>query len=171
MQNLPGRLGTLKAIDIMTRDVTLLRESESLSAAIQTLRGNHITGAPVVDQDGKLVGILSISDLMKPTNGDDGATDSPTTIPLAHGNDRTSWELFDIAIELGETHAEAIVGQKMSRTITSVTENSQILNVARVMCDGHWHRVPVVDEYGALQGIISTMDILAALVNATDEAS
>jgi CBS-domain-containing membrane protein len=39
------------------------------------------------------------------------------------------------------------------------------------MCDGHWHRVPVVDDAGALCGIISTMDVLAALVNAADESA
>ena len=46
-----------------------------------------------------------------------------------------------------------------------------LVEVARVMCDGHWHRVPVVDDGGALCGIISTMDVLAALVNAADESA
>ena len=37
------------------------------------------------------------------------------------------------------------------------------------MCSGHWHRVSVVDDEGALINIVSTMDVLAALVNVADE--
>jgi CBS-domain-containing membrane protein len=37
------------------------------------------------------------------------------------------------------------------------------------MCEGHWHRVPVLDEVRKLVGMISTMDLLAAMVQAHDE--
>jgi CBS-domain-containing membrane protein len=59
----------------------------------------------------------------------------------------------------------------MSRQVRSVPDKAPLVEVARVMCDGHWHRVPVVDDGGALCGIISTMDVLAALVNAADESA
>ncbi len=75
MPKLPGRLGTLTAADIMTRDVTVVRAGETLTEAVHILREGRITGAPVVDDDGRLVGILSISDLVGQTGsayGDDG---------------------------------------------------------------------------------------------------
>ncbi|GAB4153067.1 MAG: hypothetical protein Tsb009_29300 [Planctomycetaceae bacterium] len=168
MATLPGRLGSLQAKDIMTPNVTLIRESDSLSNAVQTLRAGHITGAPVVNNSGILVGILSISDLMETGQAADSGKTGP--IPLASGNDTTSWQLYEQASGFEQDHGELTVGDRMSRTITSVQEETCLVDVARTMCDGHWHRVPVVDANGSLQGIISTMDILAAVVNAADEA-
>lgn len=171
MTNLPGRLGTLRAGDIMTKSVTVVCTEDSLSAAVQSLRDAQITGAPVVDEDGRLVGIISISDLVgQPGSTDDDAPeDLPPAVPLAHGVDRTTWDLFDQAAALEQTDAEVTVAQRMSKRVTAVTENAPLVDIARAMCDGHWHRVPVVDENESLLGIISTMDVLAALVNAADE--
>ncbi len=84
---------------------------------------------------------------------------------------QATWDLFDRANQLDSDLGVERVSQRMSKQVTSVTEQAPIVEVARVMCDGHWHRVPVVDESGKLSGIISTMDVLAALVNVADEAS
>jgi CBS-domain-containing membrane protein len=166
MPNLPGRLGELEARDIMTGGVIVVRESDSLQTAIETLRSEHITGAPVVDAAGKLVGILSISDLIGPSAGEG----EPASVPLAHGGDRTSWELYDRAAAGAGDHSGQTVKDRMSRQVTSVADDASLVDVARAMCGGHWHRVPVVDRSGSLTGIISTMDVLAAVVNAADEA-
>ena len=57
----------------------------------------------------------------------------------------------------------------MSRRLISVREDTPLVELARFMCDGHWHRVTVIDSQGRLNGIVSTMDILAALVQTADE--
>jgi CBS-domain-containing membrane protein len=162
MPDLPGRLGELQAGDIMTGAVIVVRESDSIQDAVATLRSAHITGAPVVDAAGKLVGILSIRDLIAPS--------SETPQPLSHGRDHTSWDLFDRAGSMTDEHSRQTVKDRMSTHVASVAAHATLVDVARVMCDGHWHRVPVVDRSGAIKGIISTMDVLAAVVNAADEA-
>ena len=167
MSQLSGRLGSLRAQDVMTRDVIMLRESDSINYAVRSLKEHHITGAPVVDAEGRFVGILSVSDLVRAVPF--VAPPGSPPIALAHGNDITTWDLFDKAGPLHPDVGVERVGQRMSRQVTSVLYSAPLVEVARVMCEGHWHRVPVVKPSGALCGIISTMDILAALVNAADE--
>ena len=58
----------------------------------------------------------------------------------------------------------------MSDQVKSVRDLSPLVDVARRMCDGHRHRVPVVDVQARLCGMITAMDILAAMVNVADES-
>ena len=62
-----------------------------------------------------------------------------------------------------------LVRDRMSRKVISVSPETPLVEVARVMCEGHWHRVPVLDESRLLGGMISTMDVLAAMVQSHDE--
>ena len=165
MAILPGRLGTLAARDVMTKVVIVLSESDRIGSAISKLKESRITGAPVVDDTGKFVGILSISDLLRTAPLD--AEVAPTA--LAHEEGDTTWHLFESARPLTSESADERVRDRMSRRVTSISDGAPLVEVARVMCGGHWHRVPVVDDVGGLCGIISTMDVLAALVNAADE--
>jgi len=168
MATLPGRMGTLTACDVMTHDVIVVREADTIESAVETLKAKRITGAPVVDEAGRFVGILSVSDLVHPGGAPSQGLDAEQT-PLAPGEDASTWDLFQQAERLGAELGVEQVKQRMSHKVTSVTERAPLVEVARVMCSGHWHRVPVVDDSGALRGIISTMDILAALVNTADE--
>ena len=165
MAVLPGRLGTLAARDVMTKNVIVFTESDLIESAISTLKESRITGAPVVDDGGKFVGILSISDLLRTSPAD--AEAAPTA--LAHGEGDTAWDLFETARPLKTESADERICDRMSKRVTSISDSAPLIEVARLMCDGHWHRVPVVDDVGGLCGIISTMDVLAALVNAADE--
>jgi CBS-domain-containing membrane protein len=58
----------------------------------------------------------------------------------------------------------------MSPNVGTVTEDQPLVEVARTMCQDHWHRVPVVGNDGLLKRIISTMDVLAALLNTFEES-
>ena len=121
---------------------------------------------PVIDGNGRLVGVLSLRDLMNVARGKQPKRDP---IPLAHGRDHTSWDLFAQATPLDSKLRAQTVSERMSQSVTSVSTDAPLVEVARAMCNGHWHRVPVVDERNTLCGIIATMDILAAIVNVADE--
>ncbi len=167
MGALPGRLGSLLAQDIMTRDIIVVPASVTVREAIETLREHRITGAPVINDDDHLVGIISVNDLIRSPTVDASQPDQPQ--PLAHGEDQTTWDLFDKATNIDENTGTVAVSDRMSTHVTSVTETAPLVEIARCMCDGHWHRVPVLDEVGTLVGIISSIDVLAAVVNAADE--
>lgn len=164
---LPGRLGTVTARDVMTPRTICLRESDTVASAVQALRTNRISGAPVVDSEGRLVGILSVSDLARCSSRDE-----------VHENllawllqESPFWQFLHEEALVSENNGADRVARWMSRQVASVLEAAPLVEVARVMCAGHFHRVPVVDCMGRLCGIISTMDILAALVHAADEAA
>ena len=146
MATLPGRLGELRARDVMTRKVILLHDTDTLAAALETLKASHITGAPVVDGDGKLVGILSLNDLIDWPEDVHGT--GPWPSPLSHDPDRAAWHLFDRAALSQDEHQGVTVAERMSTAVRSVAKEASLVDVARAMCDGHWHRVPVVDSSG-----------------------
>lgn len=62
----------LKIRDIMSRNVFTLSEQASLEDAAWGLTANGVSGAPVRDANGRLVGVLSKSDLVDPDRGQDG---------------------------------------------------------------------------------------------------
>ncbi|MFQ5734673.1 MAG: HPP family protein [Planctomycetaceae bacterium] len=168
MTGLPGRLGELRARDVMTKSVIVVRQSDDVATAVEVLKSHHITGTPVVDETGRLVGIFSISDVV---NRDGAPSEADVdSEPFSDEAGRTASRLFDRAVAIGEEQGESTVRDRMSTTVRSVPQDASLVDVARAMCDGHWHRVPVIDDCGALQGIISTMDVLAAVKNAADEA-
>jgi len=161
MSSLDARLKTLKARDVMTHNTITLQEKVSLAQAVATLEQRKITGAPVVDPSDKLVGMLSLWDIVRTHDGASilepcGATRGAET--RGEPNARQSGNA-------------ATVGTCMSRNVGTVAEDQSLVNVARTMCEKHWHRVPVVDKAGRLLGIVSTMDVLAAFVNAFDEST
>lgn len=166
MSRLPGRLGELRAKDIMTRPVITVSEDDTLEAALKTFREAHITGAPVVCRDGKLVGILTLTDVMDITKSDE----PPHLRTLEPGNQRSVWKIWDTAPALDAEFLSQPVSSRMSDQVKSVRDLSPLVDVARRMCDGHWHRVPVVDVQARLCGMITAMDILAAMVNVADES-
>ncbi|MAT16616.1 MAG: hypothetical protein CMJ46_15255 [Planctomyces sp.] len=166
MPFLPGRLGTLVASHVMTTDLVSLNSADTISVALHKLQDRHVGGAPVVNAEGELVGILSISDLM-----DFDAPDSRLhSSRMSNFPDWPSlWKMIDetdkgICIDLNET-----VEQHMTHEVKSAPENTTLIEMARLMCDGHWHHLPIVDSRGKLTGIVTTMDIMAAIVNAADE--
>jgi CBS-domain-containing membrane protein len=144
---LPPRLAGLRARDLMSRDLITLRVDETMTQAAHRLREADITGAPVVNEQGRLVGILSATDIM--------------TYEQQHGT-----------VGGGPTKPAAAVKveEYMSPRVDSVADDALLVSIARQMCDGHYHRLVVVDRDQRVSGIISTMDILAALVNYVDEA-
>ena len=165
MSQLPGRLGSLRARDIMTEKVVLLSEDDPIPYAANVLRENRISGAPVVNPQGVPVGLLSLSDIV-PLHLEQGQSAATSASP-------SSWEdapgRFGRARPAAALPDETVV-QRMSRQLVSVRDEAAVLDVARVMCQGHWHRVTVVDAQGRLCGIVSTMDVLAAVVQAAEEA-
>ncbi len=160
MTTLPGRLGSLTASDVMTQEVVVIAETDSIQQAVGVLREHRITGAPVVDAAGRPVGMLSISDVIAAMESEEAPTP-------AKGDDQAAWELFGHSA--GEIKAEETVAERMSRQLVSVSHDTPLVEVARVMCDGHWHRLTVTDADGSVCGIVSTMDLLAAVVNTADE--
>lgn len=161
MPSLVTRLLTLKAIDVMTSKPVTLDATASVASAVATLERHQITGAPVVDEAGRVIGMFSLWDFVH----------SQTRSGRSANRDPENPQLKSPEGARPPALAESVtVADWMSRTEGSVPRDQLLVEVARTMCIAHWHRVPVVMGDGQLVGIISTMDVLAALVNLFDES-
>jgi CBS domain-containing protein len=143
--------------DLMTRDVITVQPTTPLSDAIKLLVDRNISGLPVVDDAGKLVGVISESDLMWREKG----LDLPPHIlfldsviylenPLQHER--------DLHKVLGQT-----VGEVMTDRPISITIHSTLPMAARIMHDKKIHRLPVVDAEDRPIGILTQSDIVRAI--------
>jgi CBS-domain-containing membrane protein len=167
MIDLSTRLATLTARDIMTEKLVLLEETDTVRHAAHLFRDLRISGAPVVNAEGRPIGLLSAMDIVPAVAA---RLEPPAARPRPQTREAELEEICQILnSDENREAAGELVTRWMSRRLVSVRETTPLVEVARVMCDGHWHRVTIVDDAGRLKGIVSTMDILAALVHAADE--
>lgn len=137
------RLLTLRVKDVMTHEVVCVSAGQTAADAANLLARVRISGAPVVDEQNRCVGILSATDYVH-LQGVDKATDSTSEAPQ-------------------------LVRDLMSSGVQSVGPEQTLLTAARLMCIRHLHRLPVLDHEAHPVGLITAMDVVAAMVNAIDE--
>ena len=147
----------ITAKDIMTTQLTVLDPDMDFTAAAKILLDNHFNGAPVVNAEGKLVGILCQSDLV--------AQHKKLPVP-------TLITLLDSFIQLSpskqlEKQASKIaaltVGEAMTADPVTVKPDSTIDTIAALMVDSNLHTLPVLED-GQLIGIIGKEDVLRTLL-------
>ena len=119
--------------DFMTTDIKSVKPDMDIHAAIKILIDNGISGAPVVDEGGNLVGILSKKDCLKVAFSDSYYQD------------------------LGGR-----VSDYMSADVETVDAGTSIIDMAEHFLNGTYHRFPVIKN-GRLAGLISRHDILKAI--------
>jgi CBS-domain-containing membrane protein len=149
------------AADLMSRDVVAIPQAMSLKAAARLLSQAHISGAPVVDAEGRCVGVLSASDFVRwAENGERAARrGGPEPGPVF-----SAWQVVDT-----DVLPEDEVHQYMTADPVTASPAARIDELARMMLDAHIHRLIVVDERGRPVGVISSTDVLAAVARAGHE--
>jgi CBS-domain-containing membrane protein len=145
----------LTAADLMSRDVVAISPAMSLRGAAHRLAEAGVSGAPVVDAQGRCVGVLSTTDLVRWV--DRGAAAARRSFGAA---DRycADWEVMDLEVlPIDE------VGRYMTTEVVTATPATRIGELARAMLDAHIHRIIVTDPAGRPVGILSATDVLAAV--------
>ena len=141
------------AADIMSRNVVMVPREMSLQGAARMLARADVTGAPIVDADGRCIGVLSATDFMHWVEKD---------TKNGHPNKEcmcSAWQIPEGAIE-----PHHLVEDYMTKDPVLVGPGVRIVDLARMMMEAHIHRVIVVDMVSQRPiGIVSSMDILAAL--------
>lgn len=142
----------------MTADVVSFSPDDNVQTAMATMVERNVDGAPVVDRDGGVVGMLSTGDLIV----QESQLHFPTVISLLGASLElpSSKKRFDEDIRraLG-----ASVGEVMSTDPETVAEDDTLERAATLMHDHDVSRLPVVRD-GALVGIISRADIVRAII-------
>ena len=130
----------------MTPKVITLKATDSLSAAIHLMKEKKIRRIPVVNGDGKLVGIVSDRDLK------DVSPSRATTLDI--------WELHYVLDKLK-------IGDIMTKKPVTVTPDTPIERAAQIMMDKRVEGLPVLDAKGNMVGILTEGDVFRALVEIT----
>jgi CBS domain-containing protein len=142
------------AADIMEKDVVTIREDQTLKELAELLISRRISGAPVVDAEGRLVGVVSQTDLVRR----DREEEPPHEAPSYHQNiDR--WlgrQGFQV-----EAPDYALVRDVMTPVILSAAVDTPLGDLARLMTRKRIHRL-VIMRGGRLAGIVTSMDVMRA---------
>jgi predicted transcriptional regulator len=145
------------AADIMSQHIVMIPREMSLQGAARMLARAGVTGAPVVDDRGRCIGVLSTTDFMHWVENDH----KPAKAEATDERMCMGWELPEAV----ETNCR--VEDCMTRDPVLVVAGTRIGALARMMIDAHIHRVIVVDAVSQRPiGIVSTIDILAAVARA-----
>jgi CBS domain-containing protein len=146
----------IKAKDIMTSNVVTLKKEMGVKEAAEILLDKGIGGAPVVDDEGNVVGMVTESDLIM----EDVKLHFPTFIHLLSGI--IYLESIKAFEEKLKKAAAVKVEDVMSKKVISVTEDTSIEDIATLMIEKGISRVPVVRE-GKLVGLVSKRDIVRTI--------
>lgn len=152
----------LTAKDIMNPWVLTVRDDMTVQELGTFLTENEISGAPVVDAMGKLVGVVSLTDIARNAAGS-------AALATAQANPDyyvRGWEDKMNSDEMGPLHIEkegGLVREIMTPTLYTVREETPVAQVAKTMLSGHIHRL-LVTRRGQVAGIVTTTDMLKLLL-------
>ena len=126
----------MSAGEYCNRDVIVVEKTESVRDAINLMRNEHVGDVVVIEKQGE------------------------QTVPIGILTDR------DIVVEIlaREVELDSVsVGDVMSYELVTVTEETKLIDAIKVMRNNGVRRVPVVNDCGGLEGILSSDDILELL--------
>jgi CBS domain-containing protein len=163
-------LAAVHARDLMQAHVTTLNADAPIREAVETLRSDGVTGAPVLDGAGRVVGVFSVSDVARPEHlqGDRiadvrGDYDFGNPVGDALEEERLQDEEFTGREDYSpQLLGRETVGDWMRPRVISVPPGATLQHVCELMTSEKVHRVMVI-ENDELRGIISTMDIVRHL--------
>jgi CBS domain-containing protein len=145
--------------DVMTRSVVSVHPTTPIKEVAQLLIDNGISGVPVVDVTGAVLGVVSEADLLVKEQGADAIRHRP----LARFRGESAESRAQL-VKLGAVTA----ADAMTAPAITITPARSIHDAAAIMTNRKVNRLPVVDD-GQLVGIVSRSDLVRAYVRSDDE--
>jgi CBS domain-containing protein len=145
----------MNVASLMSTSIVSVLPSTTLADAVRIMLANHISGLPVLESDGRLVGMITAGDLLRRTE-------------LETEGKQPSWlKAFlmpsSVAADYVATHGRHVC-EVMTPHPIHVSPLTDLAEVSRLMLHKHVKRLPVL-EGGKLVGIISRSDVLRALAS------
>jgi CBS domain-containing protein len=140
--------------DVMTKNVIAVKKDTKVSELIEILTKNRISGVPVVDEENRVIGIVSEADLLFTTK-------TGKIRGLREFLKRLIGEEYStLATPLsGDLKVEDI----MTSTVITASPDMDIEEASKILSEKRIKRLPVVDENGKLIGIITRHDLVSAI--------
>lgn len=148
----------LTARDIMNREVITVTDESTVKELAQILSLHQISGVPVINKNGKMIGVVTESDLIFQTK----KVHIPTVITILD-----SVFYLESPEKMGD-EMKKMAGIKVKDILTSapitVTETTQLDEIATIMAEKNVHTLPVMNG-DILVGIIGKKDIIRTLID------
>lgn len=143
--------------DLMTTDVVVAHPETPLKEVARLFIEHRVSGVPVVDPDGRILGVVSEADLLvKEASGPGHQRRSPLR-----------WLLGDHESERRRS-AVVTAGQAMTTPVAAIAADRPLSEAARRLTEGRINRLPVVED-GRLIGIITRADVVRAYARTDDD--
>jgi CBS domain-containing protein len=146
---------TMRIENVMTHDVVTVRPGASLKEAARLLVEKKISGLPVVDREGRLLGVLSEADVLVR----DGAR---------RGGGPLAWLVDAVDVAQRLRLDSLFVGEAMTKPALTIESNRSVAAAADLMVTRGVNRLPVVED-GGLVGIVTRADLVRAFARADAE--
>lgn len=138
--------------DYMTTDVVCLQPEDGFKEIVRTLAERGVSGAPVVDGSGRVVGVVSEADVLHKEEFKTAAEEPRRYFASRRGHAARDKAAGDTAAEL------------MSSPAVTVSADTPVAQAARIMAERGVKRLPVVEADGTLAGIFSRADLLGVFL-------
>jgi CBS domain-containing protein len=145
----------MRAMDVMVRDVITIGPEDTIADAAKLIAQNDVSALPVLDDEGRLVGIISEGDLM---NREEIGTEvhHPWWIEAVT-------PAATLATEFAKSHGKR-VKEVMSDNVITATEETPLAEIAAILERNRIKRVPIMKD-GKLVGIVSRSNLVQALAS------
>jgi len=149
--------------DVMERDVVTLRVDETLTSAAEKFSAQKVSGAPVVDEEGRLVGLLSEQDILKclKTTQRQVRMVYPSISALG-----VAFQEYTTVRELKEAYADIAhlrVGEAMTTDLFKLAPDVSLAEAIQIFIQHRINRIPIVDG-GRLVGVLTRGNVIRELI-------
>lgn len=141
--------------DLMTKDVVTVKPTDTVNEVAEVLFQNHFTGLPVVDEHGKLLGMIAERDFIT----SDSRIYLPTYIKLLQEMDYIRGDKKFMS-EDAAAIVNATAADIMNRSVVTTSGDTNIEQLAELFATKRVNPIPVVDPYNKILGIISRSDLI-----------
>lgn len=158
----------MEAKDIMTADVDTVHQDDIVRDVLVRLGRVNYSGFPVIDDKGRVVGVVSEHDLVDVFQPHGRTLWIPIGFPpfletMTYGVD-LPWDEVDVGLDLFQIARQSI-SELMTSPAVTVNPGTSVIETIQLLADAERdiNRVPVVNEKNRVEGIISRQDILQVL--------
>ncbi|MBM3708955.1 MAG: CBS domain-containing protein [Actinobacteria bacterium] len=148
----------LTARDIMTEKVITINKDDSIEKLSEILLKNKISGVPVMDENGRVAGIVTEADIIIK----DTELHFPRYFKLLDGI--IYLESLNRFRDNLKKHLAIKVEDIMTKKVRTVTADTPVSRIAEIMLDSRINRLPVMNESGELVGIVTRADIVKSMI-------
>lgn len=147
-----------KVADVMQREVLTVAPGKSLPELERKLLRARVSAMPVVERGGKMVGIVSRSDVVRQLCLERSLGEAMAEVYHDQTDERfAEASRRTVAQAIGQRMEQLCVRDVMIRDVVTVSPGLSVVEAARLMMERHVHRLPVVEK-GKLVGIVTSYD-------------